>query len=58
MMGTSVAIFRPAQHGEDNRFEEQQSKAGRDASNDQANTMKFSGISRAASETAMRPGPV
>ncbi len=36
MMGIGGAIFRPAQHGEDNRFEEQQSKAGSDPGNDQA----------------------
>ena len=29
-------IFRTAQHGEDNRFEEEQSKAGRDSGDGQA----------------------
>ena len=58
----SEAIFRAAQHGEDYRFEEEQSKAGCDSGNGQAafahlrrTTTKFSGISRAASATAVRP---
>ena len=36
MMWICGAIFRPAQHGEENRFEEQQSKAGRDSGYDKA----------------------
>src|ERR1035441_5724419 len=36
MMGIGRAIFRAAEHGEDNRFEEEQSKAGSDSGNDQA----------------------
>src|SRR5208283_2358651 len=36
MMWVGGAIFRPAQHGEDNRFEEEQCKAGSDSGNDQA----------------------
>ena len=36
MMRIGGAILRPAQHREDYRFEEEQSKAGRDSRNDQA----------------------
>ncbi len=36
MLWTGGAVLRPAQHREDYRFEEQQSKAGCDSGNDQA----------------------
>ena len=36
LMRIGGTIFRPAKHGEDNRFEEEQSKAGRDSGNDKA----------------------
>src|ERR1019366_1995773 len=36
MMGIGRAIFRAAERGEDNRFDEEQSEAGSDSGNDQA----------------------